>query len=54
MNEHEKLKLEYARLLGEFQGTLIGIVYWDIPEELRGKLQAHIKRLKQLENGTSN
>lgn len=42
-------RIKYARLLGEFIGTLKGITYNDIPEDLKLKLEA---KIKELENGT--
>jgi len=43
---HVNLLLEYARLLGDFTGTLQGILWWDIPKELEIKLRRQIKELK--------
>jgi hypothetical protein len=36
----------YQRLLGEYEGTLKGILAWDIPEELKEKLRLKIKDLE--------
>tara|TARA_Y100000385_G_C12658965_1_gene452903 strand:+ start:203 stop:352 length:150 start_codon:yes stop_codon:yes gene_type:complete len=40
------LKLKLERLKGEFIGMLKGITWWDIPEELREKLENKIKKLE--------
>lgn len=50
MTEHDKLKIAHARLLGEFQGTLEGIVWNDIPEKLKAKLDIKIKELDNTKN----
>ena len=42
-----KKECEYQRLKGEFIGTLKGILYWDIPEELK---EIMLKQLKELED----
>lgn len=47
MTEEQKLLLKYNRLIGEFQGTLKGILWWDIPEELKAKLELTIKELEE-------
>ena len=47
MNEELHLKLKLARIKGEFIGTLEGILWWDIPEELREKLENKIKELNK-------
>lgn len=41
------LKLKLARTKGEFIGTLQGILWWDIPEELKEKLENKIKELEK-------
>lgn len=41
------LKLKLARTKGEFIGTLHGILWWDIPEELKEKLENKIKELEK-------
>jgi len=38
MTDYFKLKLEYARLSGEFIGTLQAVLWYDIPEDLKIKL----------------
>ena len=45
-NEELHLKLKLARTKGEFIGTLHGILWWDIPEELKQKLENKIKELE--------
>lgn len=37
------------RLLGEYIGTLTGICAWDIPEQLREKLERRAKELQELQ-----
>ncbi len=45
--EYWKQKIEYGCLLGNFIGTLEGILWWEIPTGLRLKLEQKIKELKQ-------
>jgi hypothetical protein len=40
--------IKYQRLVGEFTGTLEGILFWDIPSALKDKLQDKINKLKQI------
>lgn len=40
--------LKANRLLGEFIGTLKGVCAWDIPQELRLKLQTKIEELSEV------
>ena len=47
MNEEDKLKVQIARLEGEYIGTLKGILWWDIPNELKERLK---DRIVELEN----
>ncbi len=42
-------KLTPEELLGYFIGTLDGICYWDIPEELKVKLKAKSDELRNTE-----
>ena len=49
--EELKLQLKLARTKGEFIGTLQGILWWDIPEELKEKLE---NKIKELENERDN
>lgn len=53
VDEKEVIKkdIEYARLLGEFVGTLTGITYWDIPKELKVKIEAKIQELENDKRG---
>lgn len=37
----------YNRLLGNFIGTLKGVCCWDIPDELKMKLERKIKELER-------
>lgn len=48
-DEELHLKLKLARIKGEFIGTLKGILCWDIPEELKQKLENKIKELENNE-----
>ena len=45
MTEHEKLKLEHAKLQGEFIGFLMGLSWWELPEELVVKIKEKRKEL---------
>ena len=47
MSEELYLKLKLARTKGEFIGILKGILWWDIPEELKEKLENKIKELEK-------
>lgn len=38
---------KYNRVLGEFIGTLKGVCCWDIPNELKLKLERKIKELEK-------
>ena len=49
MTEHDKLKISYSRLLGEFTGYLEGIQFYDIPQELKVKLKNKVKELRSKE-----
>ena len=46
MGEEDKLKVQIARLEGEYIGTLKGIIWWDIPNELKEKLELLIAELE--------
>jgi hypothetical protein len=50
MTEEYKVKINLARLQGEYIGTLKGILWWGIPNELKVKLQEQINKL---ENNTN-
>jgi hypothetical protein len=41
------VKIKYATILGEFKGTLEGILWWDIPNELKERLKLKIKQLDE-------
>ena len=45
MSEEDKLKIKLARVEGEYIGTLKGILWWDIPNELKEKLELLIVKL---------
>ena len=45
-NNMLKQQIKIARLSGEWQGMLETICMWDIPQELKEKLQKKIKELK--------
>jgi hypothetical protein len=47
MNEEDKIKIKLARVRGEYIGTLKGILWWDIPNELKKILK---DRIVELEN----
>lgn len=47
MTELQELKIKHARLLGEFEGTIEGVLSNDIPEALKLKLKEKLKELKQ-------
>ena len=49
MRTEDKLKIEIARLKGDFIGTLKGITWWDIPNELKDKLDKKIVELEQIQ-----
>jgi len=46
MSEETKLKIEIARLQGEYTGTLKGILFWDIPSKLKERLEKLIIKLE--------
>lgn len=48
MTSHQKLLISYERLQGEYAGTLKAILWWDIPEELKVRLQKRIKELEAI------
>jgi len=41
-----KLTVDYARLKGEYIGSLKGLLWWDLPKELKTKIEAQIKELE--------
>lgn len=42
-----KQEIKHQRLIGEFTGTLQGILWWDIPQQLREKLKQKIAALEK-------
>ena len=46
MKTEDRLRIQANRILGEYTGTLQGILHWEIPEELKIKLEEKIKELK--------
>jgi len=46
MKTEDKTNIQSSRLLGEFIGTLEGVCLWDIPEELKLKLQSKLTELR--------
>ena len=46
MLEEDKLKIKLARVQGEYIGTLKGILWWDIPNKLKEKLEQSIVNLE--------
>ncbi len=47
MSEEALLKIKLARVQGEYIGTLKGIIWWDIPNELKEKLKLLIAELEK-------
>jgi hypothetical protein len=47
MTELDKLKIDNATQKGYFLGLLKGILWWEIPEELKERIN---KEIKELEN----
>ena len=39
MNELDRLKIEHAKLQGEFIGFIEGLSWWKLPEELMKKIK---------------
>jgi hypothetical protein len=50
MTQEDRVKIKLARLQGEFVGTLKGILWWDIPNELKVKIE---RRINELVNNTN-
>lgn len=46
MTSEDKLKIQIARLEGEFVGTLEGILLWELPKELKLKIKEKIKEVE--------
>ncbi len=45
MNKIISLILDYSRLLGEYKGTLQAYLWWDIPQELKERIEKDIDRV---------
>ena len=45
MTDYDKLKLEHARLQGEFLGFVEGLMWWKLSEELLVKIKEKRKEL---------
>ena len=45
-----KSNIEYCRLLGEFIGTLEGILFWDIDEVLIEMIEKKLTELREKSN----
>lgn len=54
MKTEDKLNIQANRLLGEFIGTLEGVCLWEIPEELKLKLQTQLTALREVKIISSN
>ena len=46
MTDYEKLLIKHSRTVGEFKGTLEGILWWDIPSELKERITVKIQSLE--------
>jgi hypothetical protein len=46
LTPYEKLRLAYAKLLGEYTGVLQGFLWYDLPTEVRTKIEKKIEELK--------
>lgn len=49
MTSEQKLKIDYAKLIGEFTGTLEGLLWYELPEEIKVKMEDKIEELKEIE-----
>lgn len=49
MTSEQKLRIDYSRLIGEFTGTLEGLLWYDLPEDIKAKLRAKITELNKIE-----
>lgn len=45
MTELEQLKIEHLKLQGEFIGFIVGLSWWELPEELVVKIKEKRKEL---------
>jgi len=41
-----KLKIELFKLKGEYQGFCEGLLHWDLPKELKAKIEAKIEEFE--------
>lgn len=49
MTSHQKLFIAHARLIGEFEGTLEGLLHHNITEDVKERMRAKIKELKAMD-----
>lgn len=49
MKPEIRLQIQANRLLGEYIGTLEGIMKWNIPQELKDSLKEQLKQLRKME-----
>lgn len=47
IKDQSKKNIEYARLKGEYIGTIKGILLWEIPDELKEKLEKILQDLNK-------
>ena len=49
MTTHQKLFIAHARLIGEFTGTLEGLLHHNITEDVKDRMRAKIKELRAVD-----
>lgn len=49
MTQHMKLYIAHVRLIGEFTGTLKGLLWHNITDDVKVKLQARIDELEAID-----
>jgi len=49
MTPHQKLFIAHARLIGEFTGTLEGLLWHNITEDVKEIMRAKIEELKAMD-----
>jgi hypothetical protein len=49
MTPEQKLRIDYSRLIGEFTGTLKGLLWYELPEDIKAKLRDKIKQLEEID-----
>lgn len=54
MNEEQRLRISYSRLLGEYIGTVSGVIENDIPDDLLDKLNGVLADLREQEKELDN